>query len=402
MAQLLWLQTYILILVKNNQILKIRLIILLKLTFTIKFSLYMKLYLIYILTIISSFATAQTKFKVTLDAGHGGKDVGAHYHGFQEKDITLAIVLKLGKILEKNPAIDVNYTRQTDVLIDLVERGYIANRVKANIFVSLHCNANKNQDASGTQTFVMGLKKNTLSLDVSRRENEVITLEKDYKKKYNGFDPNKPESFIGQTLMQEEFLDNSISLASKIQDKFTNNLNKKNRGVAQDVFMVLHRATMPRVLVEMGFISNEEEGAILNSEDGQNDIAQAIADAIISYKKEYFGDGIADEKDDYVKPVVKDTPKVKQDVTANKSSEIIKSDLTYRIQLSVSSKKLALKSKNFKGLDELSLITEGKSNKYFYGNTANLDQIKLQLNEAKAKGYKSAFVVTFKNGIKLN
>ena len=402
MAQLLWLQTYILILVKNNQILKIRLIILLKLTFTNKFSLYMKSYLIYILTIISSFATAQTKFKVTLDAGHGGKDVGAHYHGFQEKDITLAIVLKLGKILEKNPSIDVNYTRQTDVLIDLVERGYIANRVKANIFVSLHCNANKNQDASGTQTFVMGLKKNTLSLDVSRRENEVITLEKDYKKKYNGFDPNKPESFIGQTLMQEEFLDNSISLASKIQDKFTNNLNKKNRGVAQDVFMVLHRATMPRVLVEMGFISNEEEGAILNSEDGQNDIAQAIADAIISYKKEYFGEGISDEKDDYVKPVVKDTPKVKQDVPASKSTEIIKSDLTYRIQLSVSSKKLALKSKNFKGLDELSLITEGKSNKYFYGNTANLDQIKLQLNEAKAKGYKSAFVVTFKNGIKLN
>ena len=251
-------------------------------------------------------ANAQTKFKVTLDAGHGGKDVGAHYHGFQEKDITLAIVLKLGKLLEKQPSIDVNYTRKTDVLIDLVERGYIANRAKANIFVSLHCNANKNMAASGTQTFIMGLKKNTLSLDVSRRENEVITLEKDYKKKYNGFDPNKPESYIGQTLMQEEFLDNSISLASKIQEKFVNNLGKKNRGVAQDVFMVLHRATMPRVLVEMGFISNEEEGTILNSEAGQDEIAQAIADAILSYKKEYFGDGADnDGKDDYIKPLNK-------------------------------------------------------------------------------------------------
>jgi N-acetylmuramoyl-L-alanine amidase len=398
----LWLQTYIKILVKNKQILKIQYTILIKLTFTMKLSQKIKSFiLLLILTSLFS-ANGQTKFKVTLDAGHGGKDVGAHYHGFQEKDITLAIVLKLGKILEKNPLIDVNYTRQTDVLIDLVERGYIANRAKANIFVSLHCNANKNQDASGTQTFVMGLKKNTLSLDVSRRENEVITLEKDYKKKYNGFDPNKPESFIGQTLMQEEFLDNSISLASKIQDKFVNNLNKKNRGVAQDVFMVLHRATMPRVLVEMGFISNEEEGAILNSEDGQNDIAQAIADAIVSYKKEYFGDGNFDEIDDFVRPVVKDIPKVKQDVPTNKSSEILKSDLTYKIQIAATTKKIKLIPKNFKGLDDISMIVEGKSNKYFYGNTSNSDQIKLQLNEVKAKGYKSAFIVTFKNGKKIN
>ncbi len=370
-----------------------------------KFPQNIKSYFYCILVFLSTVTVAQTKFKVTLDAGHGGKDFGANYSGRVEKEITLAVVLKVGKILEKNPSIDVNYTRQTDVLIDLVERGYIANKVKANIFVSLHCNANKNQDAYGTQTFVMGLKKNTLSLDVSRRENEVITLEKDYKKKYNGFDPNKPESFIGQTLMQEEFLDNSISLASKIQDKFTNNLNKKNRGVAQDVFMVLHRATMPRVLVEMGFISNEEEGTVLNSEEGQNDIAQAIADAIISYKKEYFGDGeTSDDKDDYVKPVIKDTPKPKIEtpVTQNRTTEIIKSDLTYKIQLSVSSKKMALTPKNFKGLSDLSMTKEGKLYKYFYSNTANLDQIRLQLNEAKAKGYKSAYVVTFKNGIKLN
>ena len=344
-------------------------------------------------------SNAQTKFKVTLDAGHGGKDFGANYHGYIEKDITLAVVLKLGKLFEKQPTIDVNYTRKTDVLIDLVERGYIANRAKANIFVSLHCNANKNQAASGTQTFVMGLKKNTLSLDVSRRENEVITLEKDYKKKYNGFDPNKPESFIGQTLMQEEFLDNSISLASKIQDKFVNNLNKKNRGVAQDVFMVLHRATMPRVLIEMGFISNEEEGAVLNSESGQDDIAQAIADAIISYKKEYFGDGLdEDGKDDYVKPVVKEIVKPKKEVYEENLTTI----LNYKIQLSVAKKKINTIPNNFKGLNDISAVQEGKIYKYFYGSTSNYEEIKLKLKEAKAKGYNSSFIVTFKNGKKIN
>ncbi|MBC7641774.1 MAG: N-acetylmuramoyl-L-alanine amidase [Flavobacterium sp.] len=356
-------------------------------------------YLIYVLLFVTTFVHAQTKFKVTLDAGHGGKDVGAHYHGFQEKDITLAIVLKLGKLLEKQQSIDVNYTRKTDVLIDLVERGYIANRAKANIFVSLHCNANKNLAASGTQTFVMGLKKNTLSLDVSRRENEVITLEKDYQKKYNGFDPNKPESYIGQTLMQEEFLDNSISLASKIQEKFVNNLGKKNRGVSQDVFMVLHRATMPRVLVEMGFISNEEEGTILNSELGQDDIAQAIADAILSYKKEYFGDGDDNnDKDEYVRPTPKDNQKLKKEVIETNATTIT----TYRIQIAVSAKKIKLLPKNFKGLQNVTMDDDNKNYKYFFGNTLNFDEIKLQLKEAKAKGYPSAFISTFKNGKKIN
>ncbi len=354
--------------------------------------------ILFSLICLATFSANSQNFKVTLDAGHGGKDMGANYHGHIEKDINLAIVLKLGKILEKQPFVDVNYTRKTDVLIDLVERGYIANRVKANIFVSLHCNANKNQAASGTETFVMGLKKNALSLDVSRRENEVITLEKDYKKNYKGFDPNSPESYIGQTLMQEEFLDNSISLASKIQDQFVNKLNKKSRGVAQDVFMVLHRATMPRVLVEMGFISNEDEGATMDSEEGQNDIAQAIADAIVSYKKEYFGDG--DEVEETVptpaKPV-KDSPKNSE----NNSNPIKETGTIYKIQLSRTSKKVVLQANNFKGLKNISMSVDKKLYTYMCGATSDYDEIKMQLKEAKAKGFDSAFIVTFKNGIKI-
>jgi N-acetylmuramoyl-L-alanine amidase len=238
-----------------------------------------------------SYGQSNSKFKVALDAGHGAHDFGAVYNGHIEKNISLAIVLKVGKILEANPNIDVIYTRKTDVFIELVERSNIANRADANIFVSIHCNANKNAAADGTETYVMGLNKNASNLAVAKSENAVITLEKDYKQKYEGFDPNNPSSMIGMTLMQEEYLENSISLASKIQDQFTSGLNRKSRGVKQAPFMVLHKAYMPRVLIETGFISNPKDGAFLDSEEGQMQVAEAIADAIISYKKEYFGTG---------------------------------------------------------------------------------------------------------------
>jgi len=197
-------------------------------------------HLLLFLTFISSFSAfsqSNSRFKVTLDAGHGAHDFGAVYHGHIEKNITLAIVLKVGKILEANPNIDVNYTRKNDTFIELVERSSIANRADAHIFVSIHCNANKNTSACGSETYVMGLNKNASNLAVAKSENAVITLEKDYKQKYEGFDPNNPSSMIGLTLMQEEYLENSISLASKIQDQFSG-INRKTRGVKQAPFMV--------------------------------------------------------------------------------------------------------------------------------------------------------------------
>ena len=137
-----------------------------------------------------------TKFKVTLDAGHGGKDFGAVYNGHVEKNIALAVALKVGKILESTSGFDVLYTRKTDVFIDLVERANIANRADSNIFVSIHCNANSNSAASGTETYVMGMNKNASNLEAAKRENSVITLEKDYKQKYEGYDPKSPETII--------------------------------------------------------------------------------------------------------------------------------------------------------------------------------------------------------------
>lgn len=361
-----------------------------------------------ILSTTYSFSQAE-KFKVTLDAGHGAHDFGATYHGHVEKNIALAVVLKVGKILEKNPNIQVNYTRKTDVFIDLVERANIANRADANIFVSIHCNANKNTTPDGSETYVMGMSKNASNLEAAKKENSVITLEKDYKQKYEGYNPNAPESLIGMTLMQEEYLENSIALAGMIQDNFKNDMGIKSRGVKQAPFMVLHKAYMPRVLIEMGFISNKEEGARLDSEDGQNDIAQAIAEAIVRYKKEFFSDDSSDPKIDkpvrkiIEKPVEVNKPDSVKEESIEKVNEVVdEKGIVFKVQLSASAKKLDLIPSNFNGLKNITSSYNNGLYKYMYGATSNHEQAKKLLQEAKAKGYTTAYLIAFKDGKSIN
>jgi N-acetylmuramoyl-L-alanine amidase len=364
-----------------------------------------KLLFIGVITFVSFFTYGQPNlFTVTLDAGHGSHDFGAVYSGRVEKNINLALVLKVGKLLEQNPKINVIYTRKTDVFIDLIERANIANRANSNIFVSIHCNANKNTAASGTETYVMGMSKLASNLEAAKKENSVISYEKDYKQNYKGFDPNNPETMLGMTIMQEEYLENSISLASKIQDRFAD-LGKKIRhgGVKQAPFMVLHKAYMPRVLIETGFISNPTEGNVLNSEEGQNEIAQAIADAIISYKREYFGldttDNIPERSSQKVTPKpVKDTSSIieKKAVVTNDDTVV------FKVQLSASVKKVELKPSNFKGLKDITMLSEGKFYKYMYGETTIYDEAKKLLQEAKSKGYDTAYLIAFKNGEMIN
>ncbi len=357
-----------------------------------------------------------SNFKVTLDAGHGAHDFGAVYEGRIEKNIALAVVLKVGKILESTPYMEVNYTRKTDVFIDLIERANIANRFNANIFVSIHCNANRNTIADGTETYVMGLSKVSSNLDAAKKENSVITLEKDYKQKYEGFDPNSPETMIGMTLMQEEYLDNSISLASKVQDAFEG-LGKKIRGegVKQAPFMVLHKAYMPRVLIEMGFISNTIEGNILNSEEGQNQIAKAISEAIISYKAEYFG---TNEIENIQEVVPQDkiekqlnekvpTPNVpvqesRVDPLAVLPPVTVNAPTIFKVQLMASLTNLDTNSKTFKGLDPVTVVTENKYFKFLYGSTTDYEIAKKDLKTAKDKGFSSAFLIAYKNGEKID
>lgn len=366
--------------------------------------------LIIVCAISFSGFSQSNKFRVTLDAGHGAKDFGAVYNGHIEKNIALSVVLKTGKILENTPGFDVIYTRKTDVFIDLIERANIANRADSHIFVSIHCNANKNTVAEGTETFVMGMTKNASNLEAAKKENSVITLEKDYKQKYEGYDPNSPETIIGMTLMQEEYIENSIVLASKIQDIFTSGLKKKNRGVKQAPFMVLHKAYMPRVLIEMGFISNQQDGLYLDSEIGQNEMARSIADAIISYKKEYFGNGVPENNEIrpsqkvIERPIVKESaPVVQQEIVSTPIAKTELKGIVFKVQISASSKRIELTPGNFNGLNMISVTTEDdKLFRYMYGETSDYIEAKQRQAEARAKGFTSAYLVAFKDGKKIN
>lgn len=355
---------------------------------------------IILLFIFSISVQSQTKkFKVVLDAGHGGKDYGATYHGNIEKKISLNTVLKVGEILSKESNIEVVYTRKTDVFVELDERANIANRSKGHLFISMHCNANANEGASGNETYVMGITKNAANLEVAKKENAVVTLESDYKIKYDGFDPNKPESVIGISIMQEENIQQSIDIAGKVQQAFTKFTPNKNRGVKQAGFLVLRKIIMPRVLIEMGFVSNKTEGSFLNSEEGQNKLAQAIATAILGYRDEFFkSETTVTPKKEEPK---KETPKKTDPKVTNNDNKVAIEGVTFKIQISASGKKLETLPKNFKGLKNISIEKENTIYKYFYGNTDSYSTAKQLLEEAKAKGYTSSFIVPIKNGKKI-
>lgn len=331
-------------------------------------------------------AEAQTnKFKVVLDAGHGGKDPGNSYHGFVEKKIALETTLLVGELLNKQSDIEIIYTRKTDVFIELKDRPRIANEKDADLFVSIHCNAINNFKPFGTETFVMGMSRSNMNLEVAKSENSVIFLEKDYKEKYNGFDPNKPESLIGLKILQEEYLSQSIELASKIENSFSGILKRKSRGVKQAPLWVLDASYMPSVLIELGFLSNKAEGGYLNSAKGKNEMANAIAQAVLDYKKEYYQEA--------------ETP---EENTTQPTETINKNGIIFKVQLAASGRKLETTPSNFKKLSPISREQHGSLYKYFYSDEASYETAKKRLEEAKSKGYSSAFIVAYKDGVKIS
>ncbi|MFP4846008.1 N-acetylmuramoyl-L-alanine amidase family protein [Winogradskyella sp. PE311] len=339
------------------------------------------------LTSFSSLQAQQGKFVVVLDAGHGGKDPGRPTkNGYKEKSIALKVVLEIGKQLEKNPDFKVIYTRKTDVFLELYERSAIANKADADLFVSVHCNAHHTQ-AYGTETYVLGAKNSDRNMAVAKAENEVIFLEDNYQENYAGFDPSSPESSIAIGIEQEVYVEQSIQLAKKIEDNFSGKLKRRSRGIKQLSLWVLHNTYMPSVLVETGFITNKKEGAYLNSNSGQKKIATQIRNAIEDYKREI---------DLNVGSLNLGGDTVPNEVTDEKPS--IFNDITFKVQIAASKNDLATKSYNFNGLDNLSKEKSGVIYKYFYGSTSNYNKAqKLQL-EAKDKGYKSSFVVAYKDG----
>ena len=331
------------------------------------------------------------KFIVVLDAGHGGNDPGNIGNGYREKTIALKVVKEIRNELQKINDIKVILTRDKDVLINLWKRGEIANKAKADLFVSIHCDSHSS-NAYGAGTFVLGLHANKRNFDVAKRENAVISLEDNYRERYKGFDPNSEESVLGLTLLQEENLDKSFLLAADIQQNFSKALKRKNRGVKQAGFVVLHQTYMPSVLIELGFLTNKNEGKFLNSKSGQQKMAKEIARSIKKYYNQLklntvaVNDQISIENTK-VDSTIRDEDKLDEEVV-------------FKIQIASSKNKIQLKSYNFKGLKNVQRVKVGSYYKYYYGLTSDYEEVKNALLKAKKKGFSDAYIAVFENGKK--
>jgi len=226
---------------------------------------------------------------IVLDAGHGGKDPGTHGKISKEKDVALSVVLKIGKFIkEKYPDVRIIYTRQKDEFIELHERAAIANRNKADLFISVHCNSGPSH-ACGSETYAMGLHTSEGNLNVAKRENSVVLKEENYLKKYEGFDPSSPMAHIFFANIQNAYLDQSLSLASKIEKHFSSLDGKKSRGVKQAGFLVLWKTAMPAILIELGYLTHAKEEKSLSSKDGQEKLARSVLKAVSRYKEDLEG-----------------------------------------------------------------------------------------------------------------
>ena len=242
--------------------------------------------------ICTSFYPRPAKYRlktIVLDAGHGGKDPGTHGKKTKEKDVTLAVVLKLGKLLKaKYPDVKILYTRMTDNFIELHERAAIANRNNADLFISIHCNSGP-AHVCGSETYAMGLHTSEGNLRVAKRENAVVLKEENYLQKYGGFDPSSPMAHIFFANVQNAYLDRSLSLAQKVENQFQNQDGKKSRGVKQAGFIVLWKTAMPAVLIELGYLTHAKEEKVLHGSEGQDEAAKSIFKAIGNYKNDLEG-----------------------------------------------------------------------------------------------------------------
>lgn len=368
---------------------------------------------------------------IVIDAGHGGKDpgcLGAHH---KEKDVALAVALQLGKYINQYcKDVKVIYTRSTDVFVELQERAAIANRNKADLFISIHCNSASykdkktkkiinNPDAHGSETYVMGIKNEKGKLDVAKRENSAMLLEDDYEKKYDGFDPNSDEAYIIMSLFTDTYLEQSLNLSSKIQNNYKTLAARKDKGVKRASLWVLWRTAMPSLLTEIGFLTNPDEENFLGSEKGQNYIATSIFKAFREYKDEIEGNKTVytDEielKNNYEVPKdsSKHTPTLLKDSTEKPKVEI-KTDepketkneiilLQYRVQIASSDKKLKLDSDVFKGVKPITEYEDKGIYKYAAGNCKNLDEATKLQKELRKKKFPDAFVIVLKNGKRIS
>lgn len=316
--------------------------------------------------------------KVVIDPGHGGKDPGTVSPDRKvfEKNITLSVSLKLGQLIKSNyPHIEVIYTRKTDIFIPLNERSRIANKHKADLFISIHVNGVTSRAPSGSETFVMGLDKSNSNLEVTMLENSVIMLEgDDYSTKYGGFNPNDPESYIVFSLLQNAHLEQSLIMASLVQKHFAKGPIKVNRGIKQAPFLVLWQTSMPGILVELGFITNQNDLRVLNDKRNHDKFAESIFNAFDEFKAQYEK---GNDSGNYL---------------------LVKADTTehFRVQIFAVGKVLPDGSRDLKGRRDVSYIKAGNLYKYTIGKFSTIDEAKDAQSEIR-KHFPQAFIIKVRN-----
>lgn len=332
--------------------------------------------LILLLLSCSAFAQGETSLTqiktVVIDPGHGGKHPGAISKNgkYQEKHITLAIGLKLGEYIKQNyPGIKVIYTRTTDQYVDLDERAGIANRNRADLFISIHVNATKSTAVSGTETFVMGTHKSGDNFEVCKAENSVIVLEDNYQAKYEGFNPDSPESYIIFSLLQNTHLEQSLSFAAHVQQQFKKGPVYNNRGVKQGGLLVLWKTTMPAILTEVGFISNAKDYSVITTQAGQNELAERLFDAFSAYKQEYE----------------------KGSSTPMTNSAVPENDF-FAIQILAVNKVLKSNAADFKGRKDYTYLKTDNLYKYYIGEYSTREEASRALVQIR-KTFPGAFVI---------
>ena len=332
---------------------------------------------------------------IVIDPGHGGKDsgtMGTKRFKIYEKHVALSVSLKLGKYISENfPDVEVIYTRNSDVFLELNERTEIANNANADLFISIHCDGFTNPKPSGASVFVMGMSKLKANMDVAMRENAAIYLEDNYQQKYDGFDPKSPESYIVFSLMQNTYLNQSLSFAEEVENQFSTRANRKSRGVKQAPFYVISRTNMPSILVECGFLTNPKEEEFLHSDIGQDYIASAIFRAFRSYKESIE---IEDTKTSQ-KEVKNDSIFISKNEDI--SEEIFNEpQLLFKVQIGTFLKSM-LNQKQFIELDAEEIKVNG-TYKYYVSSGKDkqkAEKLKIYLQDI---GFKGAFLVAFLDG----
>jgi N-acetylmuramoyl-L-alanine amidase len=312
---------------------------------------------------------------IVIDAGHGGIDPGTSGRKVKEKDIALAIALKLGTYIEENiPTVEVIYTRSADIFIPLDERANIANKNKADLFISIHVDGWHDPKVYGTSTFVMGLHKTEQNLELAKKENSVILLEEDYTNKYEGFDPTSSESYIIFSFLQDTYLEQSLNYASFVEHEFETRALRKSRGVKQAGFLVLWKTTMPSVLIETGFLTNPREERYLSSNDGQEYIASAIYRALKNYKK------AIEEKSSFVAKIDSSTIETESD------------SILFKVQIASSGNSISKESDFFKGFEDVEEFKVNNTFKYTIGSATDFERI-VAYKKIIEENFPDAFII---------